>query len=368
MRQFVKDDAGYVEWLSAHPTGYVLNTYAHVTSAYVILHRASCGTVNRPLAAGRSWTFQYGKACSDDRTEIEAWALRETGKSVEPCGHCLPGERTSRRRPTDRPPVATKFGPRAPRVTNDVTFSGEPVRVTVSPSLIAGVDGPPLVIEGAQWLAETFFLRDPSAVGQLSYDAWIEETQNDPQRRDRIVDGDVSAVNRTMAARTPHKTWAAVVALSDWTWLQAVDPRWDLFDMSAADWESALVRQQLVSAFAEIRRPGLGIAVVTKVLHIKRPRLIPVLDSLVLAQVGARATGDVRTWVDALEAVRAVGLANLAQLRMIQEHLRTREIADRSLVQILDALLWAGSAGSGLFPRLTGWERIVRPRREADDH
>src|SRR5262245_26507928 len=91
MRRFLKDDRGYVEWLAAHPSGFVLNTYAHVTSDYLILHRASCRTVNRPLATNRSWTYAYGKTCSDDRAEIEAWAFREVGKPVQPCGICLPG-------------------------------------------------------------------------------------------------------------------------------------------------------------------------------------------------------------------------------------------------------------------------------------
>lgn len=203
MRRFSRDDVGYIDWLAAHPDGYVLNTYAHVTSSYLILHRASCRTVNRPLAPGRSWTFAYGKACSDNRAEIEAWALRETGKQVSPCGHCMP------------------------------------------------------------------------------------------------------------------------------------------------------------------EHAGPGIAVITKVLYIKRPRLIPVLDSLVLAQVGAHATKNVSSWVAALEGVRATGQANRAALLGIREHVRAKGIADRSLARILDALLWAGSPGSGLFPSLTGWERIMR-RHVAD--
>lgn len=230
------------------------------------------------------------------------------------------------------------------------------------------MEGPPLVIEGAQWLAETFFVRDASAVGPLSYDAWIRETRDDPARRNRIVDGDVTAVNRTMAARTPHVAWAPVVAASDWSWLQTLDPDWDLLETSAGEWKSAMVRDRLAAAFSAVHRPSLGIAVVTKVLHIKRPRLIPVLDSLVLAQVGARTTGDVTTWVDALEAVREVGLANLAELRSIREHLQTRGIANRSLVRILDALLWTGSPGSGLFSSLEGWELVLRPRRDSGNH
>lgn len=90
MRRFVDDDAGYVAWLEAHPRGYVLNTYPHLTSTYLVLHRSSCGTVNRPLAEGRRWTHQFGKACSEDHAELAEWALRETGKSVHGCRACGP--------------------------------------------------------------------------------------------------------------------------------------------------------------------------------------------------------------------------------------------------------------------------------------
>jgi len=89
VRRFERDDLGYVAWLAARPDGYVLNTHIHATSDYVILHRARCRTVNRPLAADRSWTYAYGKTCSDAREDLEAWALAEAGGPAQPCGKCL---------------------------------------------------------------------------------------------------------------------------------------------------------------------------------------------------------------------------------------------------------------------------------------
>lgn len=362
MRRFSKDDAGYVEWLAKHPDGYVLNTYAHVTSAYLILHRASCRTVNRPLASGRSWTQAYGKACSDDRAEIETWASRETGKQVTPCGLCLPGGGISVHLPTPRLPGGT-LGPRAPRPLDDpVALTGEPVSITIARTGATAGTAPPLVIEGAQWLAETFFRRDPSSVGQNSYDSWIAETQADVHRRDRITDGDVTAVNRTMAARTGHQAWAPIVASNEWSWLTAIDPAWDLFEMDPNAWGAAGVPLRVRAAFTATRRPGLHLAVITKVLHIKRPRLFPVLDSVVVQQVGTPISDGVDTWVTAMEHVREVGRANLAALQLIQQHLESQGIRDRSLVRILDGLLWVSSPGSGLFAHLVGWERVVRPR------
>jgi hypothetical protein len=362
VRQFSKDDDGYIGWLAGHPDGFVLNTYAHVSSAYLILHRASCRTVNRPLAPDRSWTFAYGKACSDERAEIEAWALRETGKAVSPCAHCLPRDGAGRNRTGEQGLRRGELGPRGPRpMEHPVAFDGAPVTVKIQrPTGLAGT-APPLVIEGAQWLSETFFRRDPSAIGANSYDAWIADTHGDPVRRDRIIDADVTAVNRTMAARTAHAAWAPIVASSDWAWLEAIDPKWDLFETGPEDWSAAAVPVHLAAAFMATRRPGLHLAVITKVLHIKRPRLFPVLDSVVVSQVGAVISDDIDTWVIAMGHVRDVGRANLESLHQIRTHLDANGITGRSLVRILDGLLWVSSPGAGMFAQLDGWERVIRP-------
>jgi len=103
MELFVDDDAGYVSWLARHPRGYVLNLFPHVSSWHLVLHRASCRTVNRDLGAGRRWTDQFGKACSDDPVEVAGWARREEGKSIHPCGACRPAV-----------PIAPELGVDAP--------------------------------------------------------------------------------------------------------------------------------------------------------------------------------------------------------------------------------------------------------------
>lgn len=367
--RFVDDDPGYVAWLTAHPSGYVLNTFPHVSASYLILHRARCRTVNRPLSADRQWTHQYGKTCSVERAELAAWARRETGKAVHPCGSCLPAETPATGTPAPAsPPIVRLRGPRAPRPDDhEVRHDGEPVRIVIEQATHGdGHAGPPLVIEGAQWLAETFFRRDPSAVGAMSYDSWIEATQRDPERKARIIDGDITAVNRTMAARTSHETWAPIVAGQDWAWLAALDPDWDLFELDSVRWGEAGVAAGLRRAFETLQRPGLGIAVTTKVLHIKRPRLVPVLDSLVIAQIGGRVDDDPTSWVDAIEHIRAVGRTNLPQLRLIREHLGRAGLPGRTLLRVLDALLWTSSPGSNLFSSLDGWERVVRLRRPHD--
>jgi hypothetical protein len=226
----------------------------------------------------------------------------------------------------------------------------------------SGAVAPPLVIEGAQWLAETFFRRDPSSVGPNSYDAWIAETQREGTRRNQGTDADVTAVNRTMATRTSHVAWAPIVDAGAWPWLESIDASWDLFETDDAAWLEAGVSDRLRAAFGAIRRPGLHLAVITKVLHIKRPRMFPVLDSVVVQQVGASVSDDISSWVRAMEIVRKIGRSNIAELRQVRSYLQERGIEDRPLVRILDALLWVSSPGSGMFGQLAGWERVIRPR------
>jgi hypothetical protein len=173
IERFVDNDHAYVAWLAAHPSGYVLNTFPHVTASYLVLHRARCRTVNRPLSDDRRWTHQYGKTCSDDHAELAEWARRETGKSVHPCGSCLQAETQAAGKPAPAgPSIARPHGPRAPRPDDrEIRHEGTPVRIVIEQAGRGdGHAGPPLVIEGAQWLAEVFFRSDPSAVGAMSYD------------------------------------------------------------------------------------------------------------------------------------------------------------------------------------------------------
>ncbi len=97
-------------------------------------------------------------------------------------------------------------------------------------------------------------------------------------------------------------------------------------------------------------------------LHIKRPALIPVLDSLVIGQIGGRVTDDIATWVAVMEHVRAIGKSNMEALRAVRGHLQSEGLPDRSLVRILDSLLWTCAPGSALSGELADWERVFRPR------
>jgi hypothetical protein len=101
---------------------------------------------------------------------------------------------------------------------------------------------------------------------------------------------------------------------------------------------------QLFDAFADIR--GVGFSKMTKTLHMKRPALIPMLDSVVQAYLtedthgahspgtfGERATGLVGSYKEDLDR-------NGPALRRIQEELADRGY-ERTEVRILDLLIWS---------------------------
>ncbi len=87
MQRFAGDDPGYLEWLGQHPAGFVINTGRTPGAAYLMLHRASCATINGTPARGTTFTGDYVKVCGD-REELEAFA-RQLGGQAQPCGRCL---------------------------------------------------------------------------------------------------------------------------------------------------------------------------------------------------------------------------------------------------------------------------------------
>ena len=98
------------------------------------------------------------------------------------------------------------------------------------------------------------------------------------------------------------------------------------------------------------------LSVATKLLHLKRPELVPILDSLVVDQLGGRG----KDGASLIEHVRREGRQNLGALQRIQRELATLVGADglpidRTLVRILDVLVWATHPAAALYPILGSW-------------
>jgi hypothetical protein len=88
MQHFVDDDRGYLEWLSAHPDGFVLNTYTRPSASYLRLHSAACRTISVLQPPGTTFTEgDYSKLCGG-RSELEEHA-RRLGGPAQPCTRCL---------------------------------------------------------------------------------------------------------------------------------------------------------------------------------------------------------------------------------------------------------------------------------------
>jgi Family of unknown function (DUF6308) len=214
--------------------------------------------------------------------------------------------------------------------------------------------GPALVITDAEALVAHFLRHDASA-----QPGGYDDLAGDGER-DRITRSDIVAINTTMRARSPHTAWDSLINdTRPLSWLAAIDPAWDLVAEPDERWQTS-VRGPIESALTAATGPGRGISVGSKVLHLKRPAMFPVLDSLVLQQLGVTESVPVMRVV---EHLRTEGARNMNELRAIQTAIAPRR---RSLVRILDILLWASHPASGLGPSMVGWEhRLVRVAAEA---
>ena len=91
MRIVEDDDAGYLAWVESYQHGYVVNTTRRPDPRYLILHRASCGTIRGKPARGDRWTTGgFIKACAETRTDLDQWARQNVGGELHPCGLCRP--------------------------------------------------------------------------------------------------------------------------------------------------------------------------------------------------------------------------------------------------------------------------------------
>jgi hypothetical protein len=87
--------------------------------------------------------------------------------------------------------------------------------------------------------------------------------------------------------------------------------------------------------------------------------MFPVLDSLVLDQL--RVTESVPP-IKVIDHLRAEGRREIEGLRTVQASLAHY---DRSLVRIMDVLLWASHPAAGLASALRGWQHVIRRENRA---
>jgi len=89
-----RDDKQYTRWLRDNPKGYVLNTRREPDPEYMVLHRASCYTINRTAinaAPGGFTERAYIKVCSDNIQDLQNWVKKHgrlNGSFSKECSRC----------------------------------------------------------------------------------------------------------------------------------------------------------------------------------------------------------------------------------------------------------------------------------------
>jgi Family of unknown function (DUF6308) len=230
-----------------------------------------------------------------------------------------------------------RLAPRQHRLGRRLALTGE--------LRIARLDGEELVLDGLGLALGSFR-------GESPYDSLAGHGA-----RDRIETDDVGTINRTANARSPIEAWAPILD-RPLPWLAAIGPDLDLIETNDALWRRRRAEELVRAALAETIGPRRGLAVSTKLLHLKRPRLFPILDELVAVMLGKNAAADAspeRRLETAMELVlhlRGEGKRNLEALRRIQATLS----GERSLLRILDAVLWLSHPAAGI----RGVDRVIR--------
>ena len=206
-------------------------------------------------------------------------------------------------------------------------------------------DGEVLLADGLT-LARAFLAGDPSAEPG-GYDSLAGA--GDP---DRIVVEDVVAMNTTMRARSEHAAWQPVFD-DDQEWLRAIPRNLDFLETDDAAWQTADGEELLSAAIRGCIHPGIGLASATKVLYLKRPLFVPILDRFVAEVMGVNlpdapsVAQRVQVGRQLVAALRREGRANLDVLRDIQRQLG-EEFPKRSLVRIFDLILWFTHPAAGV--------------------
>jgi hypothetical protein len=231
-----------------------------------------------------------------------------------------------------------------------------------------------LVIPHARRLAEAFFEVDPSSRmpavedATISYDDWSGQTPH----RNRFEPYDRKVLNTSMRARSPEKWWTDLFDEGDVDWLVGVDPAWPLL-MADEEWDQHDMPAVIESLMIGMLRKGIHISVATKALHLKRPELVPVLDSLVIEQIGATVSSSqskretrARQTRDIVVHLRAQAAVVREELEAVRDYLRDVADKERTLVRVFDALLWSSHPGSLIAPIAGLIERWDSEARDED--
>ena len=154
-----------------------------------------------------------------------------------------------------------------------------------------------------------------------------------PSDLDQITDEDRRIANK-IGARMSAETWAQIVGQSI---AQIGD--WDLLNMNDFEWQTRKeVIYQVLGVL--IGHPGIGVARLTKALHRKRPKLVPVCDSVVLNMLAVGAGNKADRIIACMDRLRIVGRMQLSSLQELHK-LSKQLCSEMTELRILELLYWA---------------------------
>jgi hypothetical protein len=89
LERFVNAERDYLRWAQNNPRGYIVNAdHDRVSPDYPMIHKATHKALTTPKRQNYT-NKRFFKVCSDEKSELEQWAWRERGRSLQPCGICM---------------------------------------------------------------------------------------------------------------------------------------------------------------------------------------------------------------------------------------------------------------------------------------
>lgn len=225
--------------------------------------------------------------------------------------------------------------------------------------IIARVDGSCFRVNNGYSVAKSFFQRDPSScysVERNGYDAWILSNGQNPLWFHSITPRDIHIINGSnMHMRSPMSAWQSLLTLNKLSALEDIDVSWSLTEISESDWND--VSETIYRAIAYMLQfPGISIAGITKILHMKRPYLIPILDTYVgnvLSSPKPSNKNKISRWTRLIiDQIYAIGRTNQEALTTIHNDLQEIQLI-RTPIRVLDAILWSAMPGSPFYDELS---------------
>jgi hypothetical protein len=203
------------------------------------------------------------------------------------------------------------------------------------------------------WNGETLVVRrcEQKMAAFCAVDAYARydvKGRPDAGQENLISPDQIHAANSAMRARSPLSAWESAGLLTG-----ALDELTELgvgLDLMATSEKhyAADVRPRLARLYGRVlQNSGIGAASGTKVLHLLRPRLIAIADSVVVKWLGVKRDSKAGTALAVADVVRGIGCdkRNHAALEATHTYLGRSQFVARagvipSACRIVDALLW----------------------------